>query len=36
VLPGVDVSYSRGAVVQEGVTELPLAQMTNPVTGGHG
>ena len=35
-LPGVDVSYSRGAVVQEGVTELPLAQMTNPVTGGPG
>src|SRR5260370_38131578 len=33
-LPGVDVTYSRGAVVQEGVAELPLAQMTNPVTGG--
>ena len=32
-LPGVDVTYSRGAVVQEGVVELPLAQMTNPVTG---
>ena len=32
-LPGVDVTYSRGAVVQEGVAELPLAQMTNPVTG---
>ena len=35
-LPGVDVTYSRGAVVQEGVVELPLAQMTNPVTGGPG
>ena len=35
-LPGVDVTYSRGAVVQEGVAELPLAQMTNPVTGGPG
>jgi beta-glucosidase len=32
-LPGTEVSYSRGAVVQQGVTELPLAQMTNPVTG---
>jgi beta-glucosidase len=32
-LPGVDISYSRGAVVQQGVVELPLAQMTNPVTG---
>lgn len=35
-LPGVQVSYSRGAVVQQGVAELPLAQMTNPVTGGPG
>jgi beta-glucosidase len=35
-LPGVDVTYSRGAVVQEGVAELPLAQMINPVTGGPG
>ena len=32
-LPGVDVSYSRGAAVQDGIAELPLAQMTNPVTG---
>jgi beta-glucosidase len=32
-LPGTKVSYSRGAVVHEGVAELPLAQMTNPVTG---
>jgi len=35
-LPGAEISYSRGAVVQEGVAELPLAQMTNPVTGGPG
>jgi len=35
-LPGVDVTYSRGAVVQEGVAELPPAQMTNPVAGGPG
>jgi beta-glucosidase len=35
-LPGVAVSYARGAVVQEGVAELPLAQLTNPVTGGPG
>ena len=35
-LPGLDVTYSRGAVVQEGVVELPLAQLTNPVTGGPG
>jgi beta-glucosidase len=32
-LPGVDVSYSLGAVVQSGVVELPLEQLTNPVTG---
>lgn len=32
-LPGPDITYARGAVVQEGVVELPLAQMTNPVTG---
>jgi beta-glucosidase len=31
-LPGTDISYSRGAVVQQGVVEFPLAQMTNPVT----
>jgi beta-glucosidase len=35
-LPGAEITYSRGAVVQEGVDELPLAQMTNPVTGGPG
>ena len=35
-LPGVRVGYSRGAVVQDGVVELPLAQMTNPATGGPG
>lgn len=32
-LPGVSVQYELGAVVQEGVAELPLAQLTNPVTG---
>src|SRR5206468_7717856 len=32
-LPGVRISYSRGAIVQEGVAGLPLDQMTNPVTG---
>lgn len=30
------VSYSVGAVVQEGIAELPLEQITNPVTGGPG
>ena len=30
-LPGAEVSYSVGAVVQEGIAELPLDQMTNPV-----
>jgi beta-glucosidase len=27
------VTYSTGAIVQEGVAELPLAQITNPATG---
>jgi len=31
-LPGVDVSYSLGAAVQQGLVELPLRQLTNPVT----
>ncbi len=31
-LPGADISYSIGAVVQEGVAELPLERITNPVT----
>ncbi|MGY1857178.1 glycoside hydrolase family 3 protein [Modestobacter sp. SYSU DS0290] len=35
-LPGVDVSYSVGAVVQSGVVELPLAELTNPVSGAPG
>src|SRR3954447_26749109 len=35
-LPGTDVSYSVGAVVQTGVVELPLALLVNPVTGGPG
>ncbi|MDQ0242147.1 glycoside hydrolase family 3 protein [Arthrobacter bambusae] len=30
------VSYHVGTVVQEGVAELPLEQLTNPVTGGPG
>jgi beta-glucosidase len=32
-LPGARVSYDLGAVVQEGVSELPLERMTNPRTG---
>ena len=32
-LPGAEVTYSLGTVVQEGVAELPLATMTNPATG---
>ncbi|MDN3496826.1 glycoside hydrolase family 3 C-terminal domain-containing protein [Planococcus sp. APC 4015] len=32
-LPGADVRYELGAVVQEGVAEIPLAQLTNPTTG---
>jgi len=35
-LPDADVTYSIGAVVQEGVAELPLATMTNPTTGESG
>jgi beta-glucosidase len=35
-LPGVNVTYSSGAMVQQGLVEFPLAQMTNPVTGGPG
>ncbi len=35
-LPGAEVTYSVGAVVQEGVAELPLAAITNPATGGPG
>lgn len=31
-----NVSYSVGAVVQEGIAEFPLEQITNPVTGGPG
>ncbi|MDQ0618114.1 beta-glucosidase [Arthrobacter globiformis] len=31
-----NVSYSVGAVVQEGIAELPLQQLTNPVTGAPG
>jgi beta-glucosidase len=32
-LPGAEVTYSVGAVVQEGIAEFPLSTMTNPVTG---
>ncbi|MFI6829759.1 glycoside hydrolase family 3 protein [Kribbella sp. NPDC050241] len=32
-LPDAEVTYSLGAVVQEGVAELPLATMVNPETG---
>ena len=35
-LPGVDLTYSIGAVVQAGLAELPLETLTNPVTGGPG
>ncbi len=35
-LPDAAISYSRGAVVTEGVVEFPLEQMTNPVTGDPG
>ncbi|WP_345800586.1 glycoside hydrolase family 3 C-terminal domain-containing protein [Microbacterium sp. AZCO] len=31
--PDADVRYELGAVVQEGVAEIPIAQLTNPVTG---
>ncbi|MCU1561538.1 beta-glucosidase [Mycetocola sp.] len=32
-LPNASISYSQGAVVQEGIAEFPLASMTNPSTG---
>ena len=32
-VPGAQVSYSLGAVVQDGVAALPLEHMTNPRTG---
>ena len=35
-LPGAEVTYELGAVVQEGVAEIPLARLTNPRTGEHG
>tara|TARA_R110002051_G_scaffold62144_2_gene113779 strand:+ start:7797 stop:10229 length:2433 start_codon:yes stop_codon:yes gene_type:complete len=31
--PNSDVTYSTGAVVQSGVSELPLTELLNPVTG---
>lgn len=35
-LPETEISYSLGAVVQEGVAALPLEQLTNPRTDGPG
>ena len=35
-LPGAEVTYSVGAVSQTGLAELPLDQLTNPVTGSPG
>lgn len=32
-LPDAEVSFELGAVVQEGVSEIPLAQIENPATG---
>ena len=32
-LPDAEVSYSLGAVVQQGIAEFPLDQITNPATG---
>ncbi|MGO4783531.1 beta-glucosidase [Cryobacterium sp. W22_MBD10_FK3] len=32
-LPDAEVTYSIGAVVQEGIAELPLATIVNPATG---
>ncbi|MFE5409020.1 glycoside hydrolase family 3 protein [Microbacterium sp. NPDC056569] len=31
--PGADVRYELGTVVQEGVAEIPVDRLTNPVTG---
>ena len=35
-LPDAEVTYSVGAVSQTGLADLPLDQLTNPVTGGPG
>ena len=35
-LPDAQVDYALGAVVQEGIAEIPLSWMTNPRTGGPG
>jgi beta-glucosidase len=35
-LPEAEVSYRTGAVVQEGIADLPLAQIISPATGKHG
>ncbi|MEZ5378503.1 MAG: glycoside hydrolase family 3 C-terminal domain-containing protein [Acidimicrobiales bacterium] len=34
--PDAAITYSRGAIVQEGVAEFPPGSMTNPITGGPG
>lgn len=34
--PGAQVDYAVGAIVQEGVADLPLSELTNPVTGAPG
>lgn len=34
--PDAEVTWSVGAVVQEGVAEIPLSELTNPVTGDAG
>lgn len=35
-LPGADIRYARGAIVQDGVAEFPRATMTNPATATQG
>jgi beta-glucosidase len=35
-LSGTRIEYARGASVQTGLSDLPLEQLTNPVTGGRG
>lgn len=32
-LPAAEISYAMGAVVQQGIAELPLEELTNPATG---
>jgi len=35
-LPNATVTYNRGAVVQKGIAEIPLAEIVNPRTGSNG